>query len=1136
MKKLFIIFILFFTVVNYSQQESPYVPGEILVQMKAGHNASELVLPFSAFGIEVKQLLSDDLNIWLISFDEKVSSSDEALSVVRQYPNVKAAQFNHYVTQRTAREDAYAGFDKKPEEISSTFPNDPRFNEQWALHNTGQSGGTPDADIDAPEAWDFATGGLTALGDTIVIAVIDGGADLNHPDIPYYKNWRDIPGNGIDDDGNGYIDDYHGWNAYNDNGNVGSNSHGTHVNGIAGAKGNNGVGVSGVNWNSKIMPIAGSSGTESVVIKAYGYVLKMRKLYNQTNGQYGAFVVVTNASFGVDYGQPANFPLWCAIYDSLGVQGVLSCGATANLNINIDIQGDIPTACPSDYLIAVTNTTNTDAKNSGAAYGLTTIDLGAPGTSILSTYPNNTYSSLTGTSMATPTVAGAVALMFSAANNNIIQMYKNNLSYGALFFKQMLLEGTDPIPALQNITVTGGRLNVYNAVLSVAASPDTVPPTQVTNLNVTNPTSNTLTVNWTAPLDTSTGGVVAYDLRRSLTPITDSISFYNATQIPVSAANDTLGTPRSVLVSSLQTSTLYYFSLRSADRWGNWSVLSNLAQGTTLAAPQIVVNPDSLTLYLLSNVNYTDSLVISNQSANPSTLNFSVSLANNTFPENRIAVNLIPVTKDVDAKINSRDNDKSEFYGSIEGQGGPDAFGYKWIDSDEPNGPQYVWEDISTTGTAVTNWIPTGTFSGTDEGYAGPFNLGFTFKFYGVPYTQVYFSSNGFITFAPVTANTFTNASIPNSAVPNNFIAPFWDDLDGKTTGQVFYKQVGNKFIIQYKNWLRYSGEGTYNFQVVLHQGGRAIIYYNSMTGTLNSATIGIENQAGSIGLQTAYNSNYVKNNHALKYAAEPDWLSSNLQQGMLYNNQSMKMILSFNTFDLTPGLYSMDVVITSNDPLRDSVIIPIKMYVDQEVPVELTSFNAEYINGKVVLNWKTATETNNRGFAIERKRMNENLWTEAAFVNGKGTTTTTNSYQFEETSLPFGNYSYRLRQIDFDGTTSYSNEVEVNVAAPNVFSLEQNYPNPFNPTTKIKFSIPYVETRPTSNFRQAQGITSSIIGVSLRIYDIVGKEIATLINQEMLPGVYEIEFDGSQIPSGVYFYQLSTGKFISTKKFVLLK
>ena len=465
-------------------QENDYIPGELIIQFKEKISIDIFEQNYSDIQMESIRLLSDRMNIWWVKYNSEESDDNQIRFRVSRDPQVKIVQFNHQVAMRES-------FNEFADQFAN-FPDDPMFNQQWGLHNTGQSGGTPDADIDAPEAWDITTGGVTALGDTIVVAIVDGGCQLNHPDLNYWYNWNEIPGNSIDDDSNGYVDDIRGWNAYNNSPNVPGNSHGTHVSGISGANGNNAVGVSGVNWNVKVMPIAGSSSSEATVVAAYAYALELRAQYNETNGALGAFVVATNSSFGVDYGQPANYPIWCAMYDSLGVYGILSCGATANLNIDIDINGDIPTACPSDYMIAVTNTTRTDAKNSGAAYGLTTIDLGAPGTSILSTYPTSTYSNLTGTSMATPMVTGAIALMYSAADITRMLYYKSNIPAGTLMFRDVLLNGVDSIEALQGITVTGGRLNVFNAVVEISSP---IVPVELVSFNY-ELLGNSVKLNW----------------------------------------------------------------------------------------------------------------------------------------------------------------------------------------------------------------------------------------------------------------------------------------------------------------------------------------------------------------------------------------------------------------------------------------------------------------------------------------------------------------------------------------------------------------------------------------------------------------------------------------------------------------
>ena len=188
-------------------------------------------------------------------------------------------------------------------------------------------------------------------------------------------------------------------------------------------------------------------------------------------------------------------------------------------------------------------------------------------------------------------------------------------------------------------------------------------------------------------------------------------------------------------------------------------------------------------------------------------------------------------------------------------------------------------------------------------------------------------------------------------------------------------------------------------------------------------------------------------------------------------------------------------------------------------IPVELISFNAEVLSNEVKLNWTTATETNNQGFEILRSAQNDkDKWNKIGFVPGHGTTTESQHYSFTDNDVKPGKYQYRLKQIDYDGTFEYSYIVEVEITFVNKFSLSQNYPNPFNPTTRMQYTI------------------SSRQLVTLKVYDLLGREIATLVNEEKPSGEYKVEFNGYNFPSGIYFYQLNSGSYLEAKKMVLIK
>ncbi len=319
-------------------------------------------------------------------------------------------------------------------------PNDTQYGSLWAMPK-----------ISAPQAWDLNTG-----SPNVVVAVIDTGVRYTHEDLAanMWTNPGETGGNGIDDDGNGFVDDVYGYDFYSNDADpidetTGFGGHGTHTSGTIGAVGNNAVGVAGINWAVRIMAIkiyspAGTDTTSAMLINAYNYVRMMKNR--------GVNIRVTNNSYGgcneaCGYDQATKDSI-----DALGNAGILNVFAAGNNGSNNDITPHFPSNYTSPSVLAVANSTSTDARAGSSNFGPVSVDLAAPGTGILSTYRSG-YQNLSGTSMATPHVAGAAALLSA-----------HNPALSPQSLKATIMNTVDVLSQWNGVVRTGGRLNVFNAL------------------------------------------------------------------------------------------------------------------------------------------------------------------------------------------------------------------------------------------------------------------------------------------------------------------------------------------------------------------------------------------------------------------------------------------------------------------------------------------------------------------------------------------------------------------------------------------------------------------------------------------------------------------------------------------------
>jgi len=423
-----------------------FIENELLVRFKEGIRTNQITSLNEKLGASTYKIYSfpDGLKIYHLKLKQKTMNVQEAIQEYETSPEVVYATHNY---------ELYA-----LEPVAPEFsPNDPYFKDQWALENRGQNGGIVDVDIDAPEAWYISCG-----SNEVIIAIIDTGIQINHPDLAsnIWKNPGEIPNNGIDDDGNGYIDDIHGWDFKNNDNSVydGIDYHGTHVAGIIGAVGNNRIGVAGINWRVKIMPLKFleyGTGQSADAIEALAYAAnKGVKIISDSWGRWGA-------------PDPA-------MEDAIRSSGALCAFAAGNSRKDNDAgypnYTNYPSSYPLNNIIAVAASDYYDNLVStyywGSNWGKNTVDLAAPGLDILSTFPtdksNPPYAYLSGTSMATPYVAGVAGLLKARLPGKTPEQ-----------IKEIILNNVDKKNNLKGYLLSGGRLNARNCL---AGQLDGIPP------------------------------------------------------------------------------------------------------------------------------------------------------------------------------------------------------------------------------------------------------------------------------------------------------------------------------------------------------------------------------------------------------------------------------------------------------------------------------------------------------------------------------------------------------------------------------------------------------------------------------------------------------------------------------------
>ncbi|MCD6163504.1 MAG: T9SS type A sorting domain-containing protein [candidate division Zixibacteria bacterium] len=562
-----------------------------------------------------------------------------------------------------------------------------------------------------------------------------------------------------------------------------------------------------------------------------------------------------------------------------------------------------------------------------------------------------------------------------------------------------------------------------------------------------------------------------------------------------------------------------------SDNFGNragWYIDGVVIHGYGWSAdvlPDIGYNPSSFNVSLEQGEISTIPILLSN--SGEGILEFDVSIESDGLLLSSSPDNAIPLTMrhDRTTPISKKNSNSPSDDNLLLDFGGPDDFGYSWKDSREPNGPVFNWVDISDVGVEITDID--------DDINVGPFDIGFEFPFYGNTFETFRFCTNGFISFTSAAANSF-NRSLPTNGIePLNLVAPFWDNLNFNERGQAYYYSSDNSLVISYIDVpLANDPSASLTFQIILYDNGSILFQYDEIVGAANGGTVGIQNNDASIATLVAFNETYIEPDLAVKISLPISWLTVSPMKGIVLPDETMAIDVTFDASGLDIGQHLSDILLAVNDTDNPEIVIPCilgvgESYLPPSPELIFPCDSDTLLDDPIYLIWHEINHVDS--FKID-------LCQDTLFIDAISFAVDGNETSIDITDYINDNdWYWRAKAGNGVGWGDWSEvwtftanltgiDDDADRLVPNDYIIYQSYPNPFNNIAIIKYGLP------KSGY------------VSIILYDILGRQVAELVDGNKQAGYHQVVWNARNNSSGMYFYRIQAGEFAQTKKMLLLK